>query len=77
MKISVSLPSEDVAFVDAYAARTDAESRSSVIHAAIESLRASELEAEYAEAFQEWDEGEDALLWDAVAGDGLGGDAAR
>ncbi|MEO3749509.1 antitoxin [Streptomyces sp. B6B3] len=71
MKISVSLPREDIAFVDAYAARTDTESRSAVIHAAIESLRAAELEAEYAEAFEEWDSSEDAALWDATTADGL------
>ncbi len=77
MKISVSLPQEDVAFVDSYVTRTDAESRSAVIHAAIEALRATELEAEYATAFEEWDGGEDAGLWDATSADGLGGDAAR
>ncbi|MEH0544397.1 ribbon-helix-helix protein, CopG family [Streptomyces sp. B21-105] len=71
MKISVSLPQEDVAFVDEYAARTEADSRSAVIHAAIELLRAGQLEAEYAEAFQEWDAGEDAGFWDRFAGDGL------
>jgi len=76
MKISVSLPQEDVAFVDEYAAKTDADSRSAVIHAAIELLRASNLEAEYEEAFAEWDKSEDAEFWDRVSGDGLT-DAAR
>jgi len=73
MKVSVSLPQEDIAFVDAYAARTEAESRSAVIHAAIELLRASELERDYTAAWQEWDEGEDAELWDTTTAD----DAAR
>jgi Arc/MetJ-type ribon-helix-helix transcriptional regulator len=76
MKISVSLPQEDVVFVDEFAARTEAESRSAVIHAAIESLRAADLEAEYAEAFEEWDGSEDAGLWDRATGDGLA-DASR
>ncbi|MBZ4020487.1 ribbon-helix-helix domain-containing protein [Streptomyces purpurogeneiscleroticus] len=76
MKISVSLPQEDVAFVDEYATRTEAESRSAVIHAAIEMLRAAELEAEYTEAFEEWDASEDAALWDQAAADGLA-DAPR
>ncbi|MEU5805631.1 ribbon-helix-helix domain-containing protein [Streptomyces sp. HUAS TT3] len=71
MKISVSLPQEDVVFVDEYAARTDAESRSAVIHAAIGLLRAAQLEAEYTEAFAEWDDGEDAALWDRTVGDGV------
>ncbi|WSQ09258.1 ribbon-helix-helix domain-containing protein [Streptomyces sp. NBC_01231] len=71
MKISVSLPQEDVAFVDEYASRTDAESRSAVIHAAIELLRQAQLEQEYAEAFAEWDGSEDAEFWDQFSGDGL------
>ncbi|GAA3832041.1 ribbon-helix-helix domain-containing protein [Streptomyces chiangmaiensis] len=71
MKISVSLPQEDVAFVDEYAARTDAESRSAVIHAAIELLRQAQLEQEYADAFAEWEGSEDAEFWDRFSGDGL------
>lgn len=71
VKISVSLPQEDVAFVDEYVTRTEAESRSAVIHAAIELLRAAQLEAEYTEAFAEWDASEDAALWDRTSGDGI------
>lgn len=71
MKISVSLPQEDVAFVDEYATKTEADSRSAVIHAAIELLRASNLEADYEAAFAEWDAGEDAAFWDKFSGDGL------
>ncbi|MET7294157.1 ribbon-helix-helix domain-containing protein [Streptomyces griseoloalbus] len=71
MKISVSLPNEDVAFVDEYAARTEAASRSSVIHAAIELLRQTQLEQQYAEAFAEWDGSEDAQFWDRFSGDGV------
>jgi Arc/MetJ-type ribon-helix-helix transcriptional regulator len=72
MKLSVSLPAEDVEFVDSYVARTGEPSRSSAIHRAIELLRAASLEYEYASAFDEWDESE----WDATAADGLA-DAAR
>ncbi|WP_405799381.1 ribbon-helix-helix domain-containing protein [Streptomyces sp. NBC_01506] len=75
MKISVSLPQEDVAFVDEYVRRTEAESRSAVIHAAIESLRATQLEAEYTEAFAEWSASEDAALWDRTSGDGITNEA--
>jgi Arc/MetJ-type ribon-helix-helix transcriptional regulator len=71
MKISVSLPQEDVTFVDEYASRTEADSRSAVIHTAIELLRTAELEAQYTEAFAEWDASEDAALWDRTAGDGI------
>lgn len=75
MKISVSLPQEDVAFVDEYATRTEAESRSAVIHAAIEMLRNAELVAEYEAAFEEWDASEDAALWDRTTGDGIADEA--
>ncbi|MEV6164137.1 ribbon-helix-helix domain-containing protein [Streptomyces sp. NPDC052052] len=71
MKISVSLPQEDVAFVDEYATKIDADSRSAVIHAAIELLRASNAEADYEAAFAEWDASGDAEFWDTFSGDGL------
>ncbi|WP_119288381.1 ribbon-helix-helix domain-containing protein [Streptomyces sp. YIM 130001] len=71
MKISVSLPEEDVAFVDQYAAENSAQSRSAVIHAAIELLRAARLEADYEAAFDEWEGSEDAAFWDQFSGDGL------
>jgi Arc/MetJ-type ribon-helix-helix transcriptional regulator len=76
MKLSVSLPESDIAFIDEYRARAAAESRSAVIHAAIELLREAELEADYTAAWQEWDAGEDAELWERTAADGLA-DAAR
>ncbi|MGI5443301.1 antitoxin [Streptomyces shenzhenensis] len=75
MKISVSLPQEDVAFVDGYAVEKAAESRSAVIHAAIQLLRESVLEEEYLAAWDEWYESEDAELWDRMAGDGLSDEA--
>ncbi|WP_327297591.1 MULTISPECIES: ribbon-helix-helix domain-containing protein [unclassified Streptomyces] len=73
MKISVSLPQEDVALLDRYAADTGKLSRSAVIHHAIELLRSSRLEADYAEAWDEWEAGEDAALWERTAGDGVSG----
>jgi antitoxin MazE9 len=76
MKVSVSLPEDDVAFVDEYASRLGIPSRSSVLHRAIQLLRMSELEDSYAAAFTEWEADEDARLWDRTAGDGLT-DAAR
>lgn len=71
MKISVSLPEGDVAFLDEYGARTSADSRSAVIHAAIQLLRASQLEDDYAQAWQEWERSEDAAVWEPTTGDGL------
>jgi Arc/MetJ-type ribon-helix-helix transcriptional regulator len=70
MKVSVSLPNEDVEFLDAYAAREGFDSRSAVLHKAVRLLRAAELGAAYEEAWGEWDGTEDAALWDATSGDG-------
>jgi Arc/MetJ-type ribon-helix-helix transcriptional regulator len=76
MKVSVSLPEEDVAYIDEYAERVGAQSRSSVLHQAVTLLRMSELEAAYAAAFQEWQESEDHELWENTVADGLA-DASR
>jgi Arc/MetJ-type ribon-helix-helix transcriptional regulator len=71
MKLSVSLPDDDVAFVDEYAKRIGGDSRSSVLHRAIGLLRMAELESAYTEAWDEWAASGDAELWDAPIGDGL------
>jgi Arc/MetJ-type ribon-helix-helix transcriptional regulator len=71
MKISVSLPGEDVAFLDAYARAHELRSRSAVVHAAIEVLRLGDLRDAYGEAWAEWDASGEAASWDAVAGDGV------
>ncbi|MEO5839560.1 MAG: ribbon-helix-helix domain-containing protein [Acidimicrobiales bacterium] len=71
MKLSVSLPDEDVEFLDAYAKSQGIESRSAVVHKAVRLLRASELGASYEDAWQEWEDSAAANEWDAVAGDGL------
>jgi Arc/MetJ-type ribon-helix-helix transcriptional regulator len=76
MKLSVSLPEEDVHFLDEAVARGDAPSRSAALHSAIELLRAAGLEDDYAAAFTDWAVSEDAAVWDATTGDGLV-DAAR
>jgi Arc/MetJ-type ribon-helix-helix transcriptional regulator len=76
MKISVSLPEEDLAFLDEYGTKTAANSRSAVIHSAIQLLRAAQLERDYAQAWQDWDQDEDAAAWDTATGDGLS-DATR
>ncbi len=76
MKVSVSLPEEDVAYIDDYAQRVGAQSRSSVLHQAVALLRMSELETAYGEAFREWHESEDHKLWDNTVSDGLA-DASR
>ncbi|MFN6118992.1 MAG: ribbon-helix-helix domain-containing protein [Actinomycetes bacterium] len=70
MKVSVSLPDEDVEFLDSYAERGGYASRSAVLHKAVRLLRASELGAAYEDAWATWEAGDDSALWDATAADG-------
>ncbi len=77
MKVSVSLPAEDIEFLDQYAESQRFPSRSAVLHQAVRLLRGAELGPAYEEAFREWEESEDALAWDQTAGDGILADAAR
>ena len=70
MKLSISLPAEEVGFVDDYARSQGIKSRSGVIQAAIRLLRTSQLADDYASAWAEWTE-EDARLWDRAADDGI------
>ncbi len=70
MKVSVSLPDDDVEFLDTYAEREGYASRSAVLHKAVRMLRASELGSAYQDAWAEWNTGADSALWEAVTGDG-------
>jgi len=70
MKISMSLPEEDVTFLDAYASEKGLPSRSAALHRAVRLLRATGLGGAYESAWAEWQE-EDQQLWDATASDGL------
>lgn len=72
MKVSVSLPDDDVEFLDTYAVREGFASRSAVLHKAVRLLRASELGGAYEQAWAEWRESDDASLWEATTADGLG-----
>ncbi len=71
MKVSVSLPHEDIEFLDAYAQSQGIESRSAVVHKAVGLLRASELGDAYEEAFASWSDEGEASAWDLVTADGL------
>jgi Arc/MetJ-type ribon-helix-helix transcriptional regulator len=66
MKISVSLPDEDVKFLDEQGVN-----RSAALHEAVALLRERQLADQYAEAFSEWADSPDAELWDAATADGL------
>ena len=71
MKISVSLPDEDVEFLDQHARSIGKGSRSAVIQRAIRLMRAAELGPAYARAWQEWEAEGDGSAWDSVVGDGI------
>lgn len=71
MKVSVSLPDDDVEFLDAYADREGFASRSAVVHKAVRMLRASELGSAYEDAWAEWATSDDSALWDTSTADGL------
>ena len=71
MKLSVSLPDDDVAFLDEFAEQAGIESRSAVVQRAIAMLRAAELAGDYQAAFLEWNASDDAVLWERATGDGM------
>ena len=54
MKVSVSLPDDDVDYLDQYAQAQGLPSRSAAVHKAVRLLRASELGAAYEDAWGEW-----------------------
>jgi Arc/MetJ-type ribon-helix-helix transcriptional regulator len=72
MKVSVSLPDEDIDFLDRYAREQGIDSRSAALQRAVRLLRSSALGAAYEQAWDEWAASEDAALWDSTSADGLG-----
>jgi len=76
MKVSVSLPDQDVAILDEFVRTAGLASRSAALHHAVRMLRLPELEQDYKAAWDEWEESGDQAVWDAAAVDGLA-DAAR
>ena len=71
MKLSVSLPGEDVEFLDAYADAHAMASRSAVVQQAIDALRREQLPDAYRQAWEVWGVSADAEVWDQAVGDGL------
>lgn len=76
MKLSVSLPDEDVAALDEFARTAGLSSRSAAVHYAVRMLRLPELEHDYEAAWKEWEGSGDHAAWSVTAGDGIM-DAAR
>jgi Arc/MetJ-type ribon-helix-helix transcriptional regulator len=71
MKVSVSLPAEDVEFLDSYVDSQGYASRSAAVHKAVRLLRATELGPAYEDAWDEWKSSGEADLWEPTASDGL------
>lgn len=76
MRLSVSLPDEDVAILDEFARTAGLPSRSAALRHAVRMLRLPDLEQDYEAAWQEWAESEDQVAWSVTAADGIA-DAAR
>jgi Arc/MetJ-type ribon-helix-helix transcriptional regulator len=76
VKLSVSLPAEDVAVLDEYARTSGLPSRSAALRQAIRLLRLPDLEQDYAAAWDDWEESGDSAAWEGATADGLV-DAAR
>ena len=72
MKVSVSLPEDDIEFLDSYAHAQGIRSRSAALHKAVGLLRAAQLGAAYEEAWEGWTASGDADAWETAIGDGLG-----
>ncbi len=76
LKLSVSLPDEDVAILDEFARAAGLPSRSAALHHAVRMLRLPDLEQDYEAAWREWEESGDQATWGVTAGDGVA-DVAR
>lgn len=71
MKLSVSLPEDDVAFLDAYMRSHGLDSRSGVLQEALAFLRVQELGVHYLAAWDEWASDDGSAAWDTVVADGI------
>jgi Arc/MetJ-type ribon-helix-helix transcriptional regulator len=72
MKMSVSLPEEDVEFLDSYVREHAAGSRSAALHEAVDLLRGAQLADAYEDAWEAWDSSGEGESWDMALADGLG-----
>ena len=71
-KISLSLPLDDVLFLNEQTSSGRYPTRSAVVANAIKIMRSQELTDSYVTAFDEWATSGEAALWDATSADGLG-----
>lgn len=63
LRISVSLPAEDVEFLDTFRRAKGFLSRSSVLHFAIYTLQEAQLSSSYEAAWAEWEDAPDSADW--------------
>jgi Arc/MetJ-type ribon-helix-helix transcriptional regulator len=71
VKLSVSLPEDDVAVLDEYVRASGLHSRSAALQHAIRLLRHADLEQDYTAAWAEWDASRERAAWEPTAGDGV------
>jgi Arc/MetJ-type ribon-helix-helix transcriptional regulator len=63
LRISLSLPAEDVEFLDTFRRAKGFHSRSSVLHFAIYMLQEAQLTSSYEAAWAEWEDTPDGVDW--------------
>ncbi|MGH3186524.1 MAG: ribbon-helix-helix domain-containing protein [Streptosporangiaceae bacterium] len=68
----MSLPEDDVDFLDSYAREQGIDSRSAAVHKAVGLLRTAQLASAYEDAWESWTDSGDAEAWEVVTADGLG-----
>jgi Arc/MetJ-type ribon-helix-helix transcriptional regulator len=66
MKLSISLPDDECAYLDQCVDDGTYPSRSAVVLRALRLLRSADIGAMYAEAFVEWERSAEGADWDAV-----------
>ena len=76
MKLSISLPDEDVAILDEFARSAGLPSRSAALRHAVRLLRLPDLEQDYEAAWEEWEASGDQAAWSVTSADGIA-DVAR
>ncbi len=69
--MSVSLPEEDIEFLDTYVKDQSAASRSAALHKAVGLLRAAQLADAYEDAWASWSASDDSGAWESALTDGL------
>jgi Arc/MetJ-type ribon-helix-helix transcriptional regulator len=71
MKLSVSLPDEQVRALDRLVAEQGLATRSAAVQRAVALYVIDGLQTEYDKAFEDWEASGDAAAWEPVVGDGI------